>query len=112
VFHNLMANALKHHDRAAGTISVTVQELGEHWRFVVEDDGPGIPIEYRQAVFEMFRTLRPRDEVEGSGMGLALVRRIVGRMGGECGIEGPEGRGARFWFDWPRGPLDSGGRQE
>ena len=102
VLHNLIANALKHHDRATGAISVTVQEQGERLRFIVEDDGPGIPLEYRQDIFDMFRTLRPRDVIEGSGMGLALVRRIVERMGGACGVEGPAGRGARFWFDWPR----------
>jgi PAS domain S-box-containing protein len=102
VLHNLIGNAIKHHDRPAGTISVTVLDNGPWLRFMVEDDGPGIPLEYRQAVFEMFRTLRPRDELEGSGMGLALVRKVVGRMGGTCGIDGPEGRGACFWFDWPR----------
>jgi len=102
VLHNLIANALKHHDRASGAILVTVQQRGPWLRFMVEDDGPGIPLEYREAVFGMFRTLRPRDEVEGSGMGLALVRKIVGHMGGTCGIDGPEGRGACFWFDWPR----------
>jgi PAS domain S-box-containing protein len=102
VLHNLVANAIKHHDRATGTISVTVLQTGRSLRFRVEDDGPGIPVEYRETVFEMFRTLRPRDEVEGSGMGLAMVRKLVGRMGGACGVEGPDGRGARIWFDWPR----------
>jgi PAS domain S-box-containing protein len=102
VLHNLVANAIKHHDRPAGTISVTVLDNGPWLRFKVADDGPGIPPEYRQAVFEMFRTLRPRDELEGSGMGLALVHKVVRRMGGTCGIEGPGGRGACFWFDWPR----------
>jgi signal transduction histidine kinase len=50
----------------------------------------------------MFQTLKPRDIVEGSGMGLALVKKIVGRMGGQCGIEAGKPRGVVFWFDWPR----------
>lgn len=102
VLHNLVANAIRHHDRASGTIRVTVVDGGPLLRFRVQDDGPGIPAEYREAVFEMFRTLRPRDAVEGSGMGLAMVRKLVGRMGGACGVEGGEGRGTCVWFEWPR----------
>lgn len=102
VLHNLIGNAIKHHDRASGLIEVSVREGGSHHRFFVSDDGPGIPAEYRQSVFEMFKTLQPRDVVEGSGMGLTLVKKIVGRMGGQCGIDAAAGRGAVFWFDWPR----------
>jgi signal transduction histidine kinase len=102
VFHNLISNAIKHHDHPAGIVTVAVQSSGPWLRFSVIDDGPGIPAEYREAIFEMFKTLRPRDAVEGSGMGLALVRKIVGRMGGNCGVEGVSGRGAHFWFDWPK----------
>ena len=50
----------------------------------------------------MFKTLRPRDEVEGSGMGLSLVRKIVNRVGGSCGVDTAGTRGAIFWFDWPK----------
>jgi signal transduction histidine kinase len=68
----------------------------------VADDGPGIPEPYRESVFEMFTTLKPRDEVEGSGMGLALVRKVVTGLGGECGIQASAGRGTCLWFDWPK----------
>jgi PAS domain S-box-containing protein len=101
VLNNLIDNAIKHHDQAGGTITVSAQTRGAWYRFSVIDDGPGIPAEYHEAVFDMFRTLKPRDAVEGSGMGLALVRKIVVRMGGRCGIEAVRGRGAHFWFDWP-----------
>jgi signal transduction histidine kinase len=101
VLHNLIGNAIKHHDQASGTITITAERRGPWNRIWVSDDGPGIPDEYHEIVFEMFRTLRPRDAVEGSGMGLALVRKIVGRMGGDCGIARSAGRGTRFWFDWP-----------
>jgi hypothetical protein len=109
VLHNLINNAIKHHDREMGVVTVSVESGGPRLRFSVIDDGPGIPQAYREAAFEMFKTLKPRDEVEGSGMGLALVRKIVGRLGGKCGIEEPSGRGTKVWFDWPRSGQPSGG---
>jgi PAS domain S-box-containing protein len=101
VLLNLVNNAIKHHDCDAGTVTVSVQHRAPWLRFSVIDDGPGIPEEYRESIFEMFKTLKPRDEVEGSGMGLALVRKIVGRMGGGCGVEAADKRGSHFWFEWP-----------
>lgn len=108
VLHNLLNNAIKHHDRETGIVRVLVESAGPGLRFSVIDDGPGIAESYREAVFEMFKTLKPRDEVEGSGMGLALVRKIVGRLGGKCGIEEACGRGAKIWFDWPRSGPPAG----
>lgn len=104
VFHNLIANALKHHDRAAGTVVVSVDVRGIMLRFSVIDDGPGIPQAYREEIFGMFKTLKPRDAMEGSGMGLALVKKLVLRMGGSCGVTPAPGRGSEFWFDWPTLP--------
>ena len=112
VLHNLVSNAIKHHDRRVGTVTISVVHTAGWLRFSVIDDGPGIPAEYRESIFEMFKTLKPRDAVEGSGMGLALVRKIVGRMGGRCGVDAaPEG-GAHFWFDWPpiEGPAGDKGK--
>ncbi len=109
VLHNLISNAIKHHDRPVGTVTVSVEPSAPWLRFSVVDDGPGIAQEYRDSVFEMFKTLKPRDAVEGSGMGLALVRRIVGRMGGRCGVDSAPQRGAHFWFEWPHlGPSAEG----
>jgi PAS domain S-box-containing protein len=101
VLHNLIGNAIKHHDALGGSVTVSATRRDAWVRFSVVDDGPGIADEYHAVIFEMFRTLQPRDPVEGSGMGLALVRKIVGKMGGSCGIEPARGRGAHFWFDWP-----------
>ena len=100
VLHNLIGNAIKHHDRAQGTIAVRAERTREGLEFLVTDDGPGIPPHLRQKAFEMFQTLRPRDEVEGSGMGLALVQRIIERRGGRVSIEAAEPRGTAVRFLW------------
>jgi len=101
VLCNLVGNAIKHHDLPAGTVTVSVEQAPPWLRFSVIDDGPGIPEEYRESIFEMFKTLKPRDQVEGSGMGLALVRKIVSRLGGRCGVGPAADRGSHFWFEWP-----------
>jgi PAS domain S-box-containing protein len=102
VFRNLIANAIKHHHRADGRIEVTAHDRGEMWEFIVADDGPGIPAAYHDRIFQMFQTLKPRDEVEGSGIGLAVVRKLVASRGGTITVESAEGQGARFRFTWPK----------
>ncbi|MCA9622676.1 MAG: hypothetical protein KC731_26835 [Myxococcales bacterium] len=102
VLLNLIGNALKHHDAPRGRIEITcTAEPGRHV-FRVTDDGPGIPIHYRDRIFGLFSTLKRRDEVEGSGMGLAFVQKVVQRVGGRVVAEGPEGRGITFRVDWPK----------
>lgn len=83
----LLSNAVKHHDRAEGQITLTAAPGPDGMvRLSVIDDGPGIPEKFREAVFDLLRTLRPRDSCEGSGMGLSLARRIVTRAGGSIAI--------------------------
>jgi PAS domain S-box-containing protein len=101
VFLNLIGNAIEHHDRPDGRIEITVQEQGEWYVFLVTDDGPGIPAAFHQKIFQMFQTLRPRDEVEGSGMGLAIVKKIVEGQGGTIRVESDSGRrGTTMRFTW------------
>ncbi len=102
VFTNLLANAMKHHDRDSGNIVVSAQEGDEAIEFAVSDDGPGIPPEFAERVFQMFQTLKPRDELETDGMGLALVQKIVHLQGGRVWLESRGGRGACFRFSWPK----------
>jgi PAS domain S-box-containing protein len=102
VLFNLIANAVKHHDRAGGVIEVSAQEDGDRFEFIVADDGPGIAPEFHKRIFGMFQTLRPRDDIEGSGMGLALVERIVLRYGGKVTVECRLPRGSIFRFTWPK----------
>lgn len=105
VLRNLINNAVKHHPRQEGTVRVSAADQGESVLFAVEDDGAGIPEEYAEKVFQMFQTLQPRDEREGSGMGLAIVKRIMDWQGGRIWFHpGPGGKGTVFKFIWNREP--------
>jgi signal transduction histidine kinase len=102
VLRNLVGNAIKHHDRPSGTVTVSARDRGEWFEFHVKDDGPGIPEEHHAAVFQMFQKLESRDRVEGTGMGLALVKRIVEGHGGQVRVDSKPGEGSTFRFTWPR----------
>ena len=102
VVRNLIGNAIKHHDRPDGRVTVAARLDGGRLAVEVADDGPGIAPEYQGRVFEMFQTLRPRDEVEGSGMGLAIVKKTVEARGGEISVASM-GRGTTFRVLWPLG---------
>ena len=103
VFRNLIGNAVKHHPGPTGKVTISCGETDAHYLFTVADDGAGIPSEYADRVFKMFQTLKPRDEVEGSGMGLAIVNRIVEWQGGRVWFEaGPGDHGTVFSFQWQK----------
>jgi signal transduction histidine kinase len=103
VLRNLIGNAVKHHPGPQGRVVVSAQEQDDHYVFAVEDDGEGIPAQYSERVFEMFQTLKSRDQVEGSGMGLAIVNRIVQWQRGRIWFEpAPGGRGTVFKFQWKK----------
>jgi PAS domain S-box-containing protein len=108
---NLIGNALKHHDLEQGEIVVTAEAREKTYLIRVIDDGPGIPDEYREQIFKMFQTLRPRDRVEGSGMGLAIVRKHVDVLGMSLSVERAGARGSIFEFTYPR-PLPGMSRKE
>ena len=101
IFANLINNAIKHHDKETGTISVDVELSDGFYLFSVSDDGPGIDSNYHEKIFQLFQTLRPRDEVEGSGMGLALVKKHLEMRKCKIEVESEPGKGARFQFSWP-----------
>jgi PAS domain S-box-containing protein len=103
VLRNLISNAIKHHPGPEGRVVVSCEDQGDHYVFAVEDDGEGIPAEYTDRVFEMFQTLKSRDQVEGSGMGLAIVSRIVQWQSGRIWFEPARGeRGVVFKFQWKK----------
>jgi signal transduction histidine kinase len=102
VLMNLVSNAIKHHDRKAeGRVKISAREKGSELEFLVSDNGPGIPLQFQETAFQMFQTLKPRDDVEGSGMGLAIVKKLVETAGGTIAIES-HGRGTTCRFTWPR----------
>lgn len=102
VLRNLINNAVKHHDQEQGQIQITVRDLGTLLEFAVTDDGPGIHPQFHRRIFDLFQTLKPRDEVEGSGMGLAIVKKIVESHHGQITVESTPGEGATFRFTWPK----------
>jgi signal transduction histidine kinase len=108
VLLNLIGNAIKHRGSGStvGRVVVSVAQAADPRRFHefrVTDDGPGIDPRYHDRIFAIFQTLEPRDKVEGTGIGLALVRKTVEHVGGRVRVEsaGP-GTGATFAFTWPR----------
>jgi signal transduction histidine kinase len=101
VFSNLIGNSVKHSQGGRGHAGVTVQERGEHYEFTVTDDGPGISPEYHDKIFMMFQTLAVNDYGNNTGIGLALVKKIVEEHGGSITLESEEGSGATFRFTWP-----------
>ena len=77
VFQNLIGNALKYMDKPDGCIRIRCEDRNDHWEFCVSDNGPGIHEKYFEKIFKMFQTLTPRDELESTGIGLAVVKKII-----------------------------------
>jgi PAS domain S-box-containing protein len=102
VFANLFSNAIKHHDRDGGEIVVDWTEAGKYYVFTVTDDGPGVPMHQQERIFGIFQTLTGSESAANTGIGLALVKKIVEGGGGsiqlQCGTE----RGSCFEFTWPK----------
>ena len=107
VFMNLIGNALKYGHREGEPVRIEVSARGTDagCEFTVADRGPGIAPEFHEKVFGIFQRLQARDEVEGTGIGLSLVRKLVESGGGTIRIESAPGEGARFIFTWPATAL-------
>lgn len=111
VIYNLVSNAVKHHGGNKAKITVDKKDFNDLFHEIsVSDDGKGIAEEFHNKVFDMFQTLESRDKVEGSGMGLALVSKIVQTLGGSVRLESQEGKGSTFYFTWPK--LSSSEQEE
>ena len=109
VLQNLINNAIKHHNHpSSGHIWIDARPAAGAVEFMVGDDGPGIPAQFRDRVFGMFQTLRPRDEVEGSGMGLAIVKKLVEGHSGQIGWRVPDGARPGCPFHVDRYPVGGG----
>lgn len=102
VFSNLISNSLEHHGGNKGKIRVTSENHRKNYQFSVCDDGQGIAPEYHDKVFQMFQTLESSDFESSTGIGLALVKKIVEEHGGTIRLESAIGEGACFYFTWPK----------
>jgi PAS domain S-box-containing protein len=105
VFSNLIDNAIKHHPTANGVITITASDQGNAYEFAVADNGNGIDRRYHSKIFVIFQTLEARDTKESTGVGLAIVKKIVEAEGGTIWIDSTVGQGATFYFTWPKSPL-------
>jgi signal transduction histidine kinase len=101
VFGNLISNALKYGARQGGDIRVTVNRTDAGWTFGVQSPGPAIPAGDRERIFEPWRRGRDERRARGAGLGLAIVRRIVERHGGEVGVTSPNEATNHFYFTLP-----------
>lgn len=101
IFQNLLDNAIRHLDRPGGRIEVRWCRRETGWEFTVADNGPGIPRRYHDKLFQAFQKLPSATGSPGTGIGLALVKRIVETRGGEVRLESEEGQGTTVRFFWP-----------
>ena len=102
ILHNLIGNAIKHREKNNGIVKINVEENSTQYVFSVSDNGPGIEQRYHEKIFEMFQTLKPKDQLEGSGMGLPLVKKILKTSGGTIYLESEVGKGSTFYFTLPK----------
>ncbi|MEM7506265.1 MAG: HAMP domain-containing sensor histidine kinase [Pseudomonadota bacterium] len=108
----LILNAVRHHTGTDGNVAVSLALDGDALVLRVQDDGPGIPPEAAERVFKMFATMKPRDEVEGSGMGLTIARKIVEGWGGAIGIVEDNAPGTCVEARFPTRPVLEHGQTE
>lgn len=109
VFLNLIGNAVKYTRAARPDVMVRIdwRDAGDSFEFLVSDNGPGIDPQYHERIWGIFQTLAPRDKVEGTGIGLSVVRKIVEARGGFASVESAPNKGAKFRFTWPKVPREA-----
>ncbi|USR92096.1 ATP-binding protein [Phormidium yuhuli AB48] len=110
VFQNLIGNALKFHGDTPVTIQIQAEPDHHMWRFCIQDNGIGLEPQFAERIFSIFQRLHTRDEYPGTGIGLAICKRIVERHGGKIWVESSLGAGASFYFTLPvcqLGPVEN-----
>jgi PAS domain S-box-containing protein len=105
VMQNLVANAIKFHGASPPEVRISATVGAGEWIFAVQDNGIGLNLQYSDKIFQMFQRLHNRDQYPGTGVGLAIVKKIVERHGGRIWVESELGKGATFFFSIPRSSI-------
>lgn len=104
VFTNLVSNAVRYGSRAGETeVKITVEEQGDFLTIGVHDNGEGLAAGFHEQIFEIFRTAGETKHQDSHGIGLSIVKKIVSDQGGKIWLESEPGKGAHFYFTWPKG---------
>jgi signal transduction histidine kinase len=102
VFTNLVSNGIKYNDKERGEVRIYHKDLGDKYEFFVEDNGPGISEQYHKRIFVIFQTLKERDSFESTGVGLAIVKKILDKRSETISLRSKNGDGAIFSFTWSK----------
>jgi signal transduction histidine kinase len=102
VFNVFISNAIDHNTNKEPVLNITFKDLDSKIEFCFADNGPGISLEFHEKIFTIFQTLERRDDVENTGAGLAIGKKIVEDYGGSISLDSSLGKGAKFYFDWPK----------
>jgi len=102
VILNLISNAIKHNNKEHGEVNISLKQSVHHYIIEVSDNGPGIDPKYFSLIFELFQTLRSRDEIEGTGIGLSVVKKHVTNFGGKVEVSSDGKSGTTFTVFWPK----------